>query len=104
MNIMLACAMGMSTSLLVTKMKDAAKAQGKNYKIWAVDIESIEDEQDYDVILIGPQVSHRIEEVKDMLDGRKIPIQVIERYAYGKCDGAAVLTMAEKMIESRGKK
>ena len=36
MNIMLACCAGMSTSLVVSKMEEAAKAQGKDdYKIWA---------------------------------------------------------------------
>lgn len=38
MNIMLACCAGMSTSLVVSKMEEAAKAQGKSdYKIWAVE-------------------------------------------------------------------
>ena len=38
MNIMLACCAGMSTSLVVSKMEEAAKAQGKDdYKIWAVE-------------------------------------------------------------------
>ncbi|ADQ61167.1 Hypothetical protein LDBND_1130 [Lactobacillus delbrueckii subsp. bulgaricus ND02] len=31
--IMLNCAAGMSTSLLVKKMQEAAKAQGKDYEI-----------------------------------------------------------------------
>ena len=34
MRIMLACAAGMSTSLVVSKMQEAAKNQGKDYKIW----------------------------------------------------------------------
>ena len=37
MKIMLACCLGMSTSVVVQKMKDAAKEQGKDYEIWAVD-------------------------------------------------------------------
>jgi len=99
MKIMLACAMGLSTSLLVSKMKEAAKLQNKDYKIWAVDIESIEDNEDCDVILIGPQVSHRIAEVKDAIDTDSIPVEVINRDSYGKCDGAAVLKVAEQLVE-----
>ena len=34
MKIMLACCLGMSTSVVVQKMKDAAKEQGKDYEIW----------------------------------------------------------------------
>lgn len=33
--IMLACSAGMSTSLLVSKMQNAAKEKGKDYKIFA---------------------------------------------------------------------
>lgn len=36
MNILLCCAAGMSTSLLVTKMERAADAQGIEARIWAV--------------------------------------------------------------------
>lgn len=38
-NIMLCCAAGMSTSLLVTKMEKAAKEQNIEAKIWAVPVE-----------------------------------------------------------------
>lgn len=44
MNIMLACNAGMSTSLIVARMEEAAEEQGKNYKIWAVDQASIKRE------------------------------------------------------------
>lgn len=98
MNILLACAMGMSTSLVVNKMKDVAKAQNKDYKIWAVDIDSIEDEEEeYDIVMIGPQVAWRLDEVEDAVDGHA-PIVVIDKEIYGKCDGAAVIAQAEKML------
>ena len=43
MRIMLACNAGMSTSLVVAKMQDAAKAHGKDYKIWAVGDQAVVD-------------------------------------------------------------
>ena len=98
MIILLACAIGMSTSLGVNKMKESAKAQGKKYTIWATDIDSLEDEEEeYDIVLIGPQVSWRIDEVKDAVGG-KAPVIVIDKEAYGKCDGAAVLKLAETTL------
>lgn len=58
MRIMLACNAGMSTSLVVAKMQDAAKAQGKDYKIWAVEQGEIQNELgNFDVLLLGPQVA-----------------------------------------------
>lgn len=98
MNILLACAMGMSTSLVVNKMKEVAKLQGKNYKIWATDIDSIdEEEESYDIVMVGPQVAWRKDEVEDAVDGAA-PVIVIDKESYGKCDGAAVLAQAEKVL------
>lgn len=57
--ILLSCAGGFSTSLLVNKMKEAAKAEGKEYEIKAVAAAQVEDiiEKDApDCILIGPQI------------------------------------------------
>lgn len=36
MNILLCCAAGMSSSLIVTKMEKAAEARGIQVKVWAV--------------------------------------------------------------------
>ena len=42
--IMLACAAGMSTSMLVKRMQDAAKAEGKDYEIFAKSTSDIDAE------------------------------------------------------------
>ena len=99
MNILLACAVGMSTSLLVTKMEEYAKSQGKNYKIWATDVESIEDEEDpYDIVMLGPQVSWRLKEVIECVEG-KAPVVVINKQDYGNCNGEAVIKAAEDCLK-----
>ena len=41
--IALACAAGMSTSLLVTKMQQAAKEAGKDYEIFAKSVAEIDN-------------------------------------------------------------
>lgn len=97
-HIMLACAMGMSTSLLVKKMQEAAKQQGKDYKIWATDVDSVEDEEErYDIVMLGPQVSWRLDEVKEAVDGAA-PVTVIDKQDYGSCNGAAVVKTAEQIL------
>ena len=59
MYILLCCAAGMSTSMVVRKMQEEAKKQGKNYKIKAVDSELVKLEiKEADVVLIGPQVKY----------------------------------------------
>ncbi|MGL5436436.1 MAG: PTS sugar transporter subunit IIB [Lachnospiraceae bacterium] len=105
MNILLCCAMGMSTSIVVQSMKKAAARQGKDYKIWAIDADSVCDEDDHlDVILIGPQVGFRLDEVREMLlempeQNPDIPIAVIDKSDYGSCNGEVILEFAEKLAK-----
>lgn len=98
MNIMLACCAGMSTSLVVSAMQEAAKEQGKDYRIWAVEQGQIEDEiGNFDVLLLGPQVRHIMRRVSKLV-GDRAPVAVIEPMSYGRCDGAAVLKQAESLV------
>ena len=90
MNIMLACCAGMSTSLVVSKMEEAAKAQGKDdYKIWAVEQGQVAEELgNFDVLQ---------RKLTKVVDG-KAPVAVIDPVAYGSCDGAKVLKQAEDLV------
>lgn len=99
MRIMLACAIGMSTSVLVKKMEDAAASQGKDYKIWAIDQSSIEDNiGEFDVLLLGPQVQHTLKKIRKIVPDN-IPVAVIKFQDYGRGDGAAVLKFAEDLVK-----
>lgn len=98
MRIMLACCAGMSTSVVVQKMKEAAKEQGKDYGIWAVDQGKIEENLGkFDVLLLGPQVRHILRKVKAQV-GDAAPVAVIDPVSYGRCNGAAVLKQAEDLV------
>ena len=101
MRIMLACNAGMSTSLVVSKMQEAAKAEGKEYKIWAVEKGEIQEELgNFYVLLLGPQVRHILRRVTKLV-GDQAAVDVIDGPAYGRCDGAAVLRQAETLYEGR---
>ena len=71
--IVLLCAAGMSTSALVRKMKDAAKAEG------------------YDC------VRYRLKEVQGELPNNKV--EVIDMKDYGMMNGKAVLDHVRKVLE-----
>lgn len=100
--IMLACAAGMSTSLLVTKMQEAAKANGKDYEIFAKSTADIDNELAADVkpdvLLLGPQVSYMQKEVKSKTDAAGIPMDVINMMDYGMMKGDKVLVAAEALM------
>ena len=100
--IMLACAAGMSTSMLVKRMQDAAKAEGKDYEIFAkstsdIDAELASDHKP-DVLLLGPQVGYLKNDVKKKTDEAGIPMDVINMMDYGMMKGDKVLAAAETMM------
>ncbi len=99
MRIMLACCAGLSTSLVVEKMKEAAKVQGKEYKIWAVDQGMVEDEKgNFDVLLLGPQVQHTLKKMKKLV-GDGTPVAVMKSVDYGRCNGESILKFAEELVK-----
>lgn len=97
--IMLACAQGLSTSLLVTKMQQAAQAEGVEAKIWATSYLNIEEELgNFDVLLVGPQVRHALDDITAAVGGRA-KVALIPPQNYGRCDGKAVLHQGMKLME-----
>ena len=93
MNILLVCAAGMSTSLLVNRMNDAAKTKGIEVQIEAHPIGSIEQYGDNaDVILLGPQVRYDLKKVQAKYQEK--PVEVINMQDYGMMNGEKVLDHA----------
>ena len=71
--IVLFCAGGMSTSLLVNKMRDAAAAAGKNYSIDAYGLSSVDKyAPEADCILLGPQVRYAMKQLQAKFPGKPI--------------------------------
>jgi len=99
--IMLACAAGMSTSMLVSKMQSAASAQGKDYDIFATstsDVDNALAQRHPDVLLLGPQVAYLKNEVKAKTDAAGVPMDIINMMDYGMMEGDNVLATAEKIM------
>lgn len=101
MNILLCCAAGMSTSLLVTKMEAYAKAQGMDAKIWAVGASEVNNHIDNaDVLLLGPQVRYMLPNMKKVGVEKGIPVDAINPVHYGMCNGEEVVKFAKNLIGS----
>ena len=98
--ILLCCAAGMSTSLLVNKMKAAAEAKGVEAEIWAEPIDMAKTEiPKADVVLLGPQVKDEVKELKVIADDNNKPIDVINMLDYGMMNGAKILDFALNLIK-----
>ena len=95
--IVLFCAQGMSTSLLVNKMQEAAAKQGYECDIAAYALTTAKDTgADADIIVLGPQVKFSRKLVEQNCPGKTI-IDVDMR-AYGTMDGEAVLEQVQKTL------
>jgi len=99
--ILLVCAAGMSTSLLVTKMKKIAKERGLDVEISATSGENLAREaEDIDILLLGPQIGFKKEEYQKKY-GNKFPVEVINPVDYGMMNGEKVLDDALKLTEKK---
>lgn len=89
----------MSTSLLVERMKKAAQERGLQVEIEAVAVSEFEARVDeFDVVLIGPQVKYRLDKFKQVADPKGKPLEVIDMLAYGMISGPKVLDQALALI------
>ena len=97
--ILLACNAGMSTSLLVSNMQKYAKEIGIEVMIEAMPVLQAEKSwQDWDIILLGPQVRHVIGKFKETVQDQ-IPVLVIDMRDYGLMNGKNVLNTALRALE-----
>lgn len=100
MKILLACVAGMSTSLLVEKMKkEANKRSIKDVVIKAVPVEEIKSViDDFDVVLLGPQARFKEKMVSKICSEKNKKYCIIPYQIYGLVDGAKALNLALSLI------
>lgn len=100
--IMLVCSAGMSTSLLVSKMKKSAKEKGLDAEIFANSANEADQtlaSKEVDVLLLGPQVRFMKSQFEKKVDGKGIPVGVINMQDYGMVNGEKVLQAALDLLE-----
>ena len=101
--IMIACVSGLSSALLVSKMKQAAQKKNKDYQIITGSISEIETQLPTiqpDVLLLGPQIQYLKEEVQKKTSAANIPVAVINMQDYAMMDGEKVLAQAESLLNN----
>ncbi|WP_010581543.1 PTS sugar transporter subunit IIB [Liquorilactobacillus vini] len=102
LTIMLCCAAGMSTSILVKKMQEAAQKEGVTAKIFACPAAEANEKltsEEIDCILLGPQVRYMLTSFKEKVAGKNIPVDVINMQDYGMVRGDKVLKQGLDMIK-----
>ena len=99
MRILLVCNAGMSTSMLVNKMKQYADQNGIPLEITARGINGLRaDDVTADVVLLGPQVGYMKAQIQKKCADKGVPCDVIPMADYGMVNGKNVLAFAKKLI------
>ena len=82
MKILLICANGLSTSILMNKMKKWGKEKNIELEVRAVPMsEYLNVYKNFDCILIGPQISYQYNEIK--ANAIDVPVEKISPMDYG---------------------
>lgn len=98
MNILLVCACGASTTIVVEAMKESLKEDEKD---WFIEAKSIQDVKDsigkYDAILVAPQIRYQKKMLEKLAAPYDIMITDIDPNAYGTCNGKKILDALRKL-------
>lgn len=100
-NIVVCCVSALSSSVLVSKMKDAAKELGLKTIIRTVGEAGLDLAwPDADIVLLAPQVRHLKGSLEEKVKG-SIPVVAINDIDFGQMDGMKVL---QSVVEIVGQK
>ncbi|KPI57075.1 PTS lactose transporter subunit IIB [Clostridioides difficile] len=95
--ILLVCNAGMSTSILVEKMKKVAQQRELDVKIWALsNSEAAVLDEEVDCVLVGPQLKFALNQVEGNFPGK--PVAVIDMRVYGTINGEKALNQALELM------
>ena len=97
--IFLCCAAGMSTSMLVERMKQSAASRDIDVDITAVPVSEFDQIiEDADVILLGPQVKFQLQRLSSVAEPQGVPVAAIDMMQYGSMQGDKVLDHALSLL------
>lgn len=97
MKILLVCNAGMSTSLIVEKMKAYAQTEDQ---IEAHPISYLSDHiLEWDVVLIGPQIRYKERQIKELCIASGNTCGLIDMMDYGQGNGQNIYDYAEQLYK-----
>ncbi|MCZ6444142.1 PTS sugar transporter subunit IIB [Escherichia coli] len=100
--ILLVCAAGMSTSMLMKRMKDYANSVYYESVIEAHGVDVLKDViANYDVVLVAPQIRFKLTEIQKLAEMNGKKSEAISPLLYGAMNGEKVYQQAVDLISSK---
>ena len=91
--IIICCSQGMSSSVLVRKMKEYIKNANLDASVKSSNVSRVlSGEIDFDILLLGPQIRAEKKKLQNAFPEKQI--DVIEMVSYGRLDGESVVKKA----------
>ena len=103
MRIILACAAGMSTSLLANTMTKLAQERNLDATVEAMSTSALDEAQwrSADVVLVGPQMRHQLDMLVEMGAKYHVPVAAIPPQDYAMANGQHVLEQAYTLVQNQ---
>lgn len=96
--IVLVCSAGMSTSLLMNKMREYATSVGYEVIVGAYPIAEVQEQgKDADIILLGPQVRFNLRKVQEQFPNK--PVEAINIQDYGTMNGENIVKYVMQILD-----
>ncbi|KGG79727.1 PTS cellobiose transporter subunit IIB [Caloranaerobacter azorensis H53214] len=98
--VLLVCSGGMSSAIVVKAIEKEAAKENMEIVVKAIGTGEYDEEvrQGWDLVLVAPQVRHRLTVFKEVADELGIPIDVISAQGYSPMGGAKVLKQIKSLI------
>ena len=97
MKILLMCANGLSTGILMNKMNQWAEQNNEDLEVKAIPIDDyLSVYKDYDVLLVGPQMRYKIKDVQKAVTDRPSAVINPSDYALGNVEN--IIKEVKRMI------
>lgn len=96
MKILLVCAGGLSSSIVMKKVKKYGEEIGEDIVIDAVGVPAVEEtaKQGYDCVLTAPQVRNRFQDIKNWCS---IPVEAMPPQDYAIGNAKNIVALAKKI-------
>jgi cellobiose PTS system EIIB component len=100
MKILMVCSGGMSSAIVVKSIQKQAKLEGMDIELKAIGTGEFEEEakEGWDIILVAPQVRHRLPVFEATAKELNIPIAVISPQGYSPLGGPRVIEQIKKLL------
>ncbi|HDC4501859.1 TPA: PTS sugar transporter subunit IIB [Enterobacter kobei] len=100
--ILLVCAAGMSTSMLMKRMKDYASSLDHETIIEAHGVDVLKDIiVNYDVVLVAPQIRFKLAEIQKLAEMHGKKANAIDPFLYGSMNGEKMYQQAVDLIAAK---